>query len=255
MYKILLVLSCWLSLVFVANAQKQQPVVLPTASVANKLKQLLPAGEVQVAVMDSIQMPPRYGVLMQKFMAAARANPEWFLEQQNKAAAPGGIPVAYDKRLGMTEPEFRELQTLMEKPEFKAVATYTGRLMVTHKDNAIHFTGMGKLAVLNEVWIDLGRNEVHMANYVLPYSEEISVDNAQNAFQSAWSASKWELAEPAGETYENMNMEKLRSMTMTLFQFNVGKLAATGKTFLKIKGSKIDKGEKKFSFDSPFFFQ
>ncbi len=236
-------------------AQTKTAVASETKNIGAALQKLLPAGTLQVAVMDSVVMNPRLAVLMVKFQEGIRANPQYMIEMQNQAATRKPGPVPYDKRIGMSEPEFRELQTLMEKREIKVAPSYTGTLQVEHTATAIHFNGTGRLSMLNEVWIDLAKNEVHVLSYVLPYKELITVSDAKNAYESAWNAYEWKLSEPANESFENMSLEKLRAMHLLQMQFEVGTLAKTGKTLLKLKAQEIDKGQKKYSVDTPFFVQ
>ena len=252
--KLALLLLCAATLPTV-RAQTKTVVAPETKNNSAALKELLPAGTLQVAVMDSIVMNPRLALLMVKFQAGIRANPQYMIEMQNKAATRKPGPVPYDKRIGMSEPEFRELETLMEKREIKVAPSYTGALQVAHTATAIHFKGTGRLSMLDDVWLDLAKNEVHVLSYVLPYKELIKVDDAKNAYDSAWTAYEWELSEPADESFENMSLEKLRAMHLLQVQVEIGTLAKTGKTLLKLKLREIDKGKKKYSVDTPFFVQ
>jgi hypothetical protein len=253
--KILVALFLWAAILPTGCAQTKPAAVPEAEKISAALKQLLPAGTLQVAAMDSIVMNPRLAVLMQKFQQGARANPQYMMEMQKQAATRKPGPTPYDKRLGMSEPEFRELEVLMEKREIKVVPSYTGTLAVVHTANAIHFKGAGRLSMLNDVWLDLTKNEVHFLDYVLPYKEFVTVSDAKNAYDSAWTAYAWELDEPADENLEHMSLEKLRSMHLLQLQFEVGRLAKTGKTLLKLKAREIDKGVKKYAVDTPFFVQ
>jgi len=253
--RILVVLLLWFAILTTGCAQTKPDAVPGAEKTSTAIKQLLPAGTVQVTAMDSIVMNPRLAVLMQKFQQGARANPQYMIEVQKQAATRKPGPIPYDKRLGMSELEFRELQALMEKREIKVAPSYTGTLEVVHTTSAIHFKGAGRLSMLNDVWLDLTKNEVHFLDYVLPYKELITVSDAKNAYDSAWTAYAWELDEPADENFEHMSIEKLRSMHLLQLQFEIGRLAKTGKTLLKLKAREIDKGVKKYSVDTPFFVQ
>jgi hypothetical protein len=198
--------------------------------------------------MDSIVMNPRLQALLTKFQRGLKANPQYMLDMQKRTATQGPGAMPYDKRLGMTAPELQELQALMAKREIRVAPSYAGTVAVSEKEGVIRFVGTGHLSLLNEVWIDLAKNEVHFLGHPLPYLKEVTVADAKNAFGSAWTAYEWELAEPASDTLEGLTLD------MLLLQVQVGQLAQTSKTFLKLKGTRVDKGVKKFSFDMPLFF-
>lgn len=253
--KIVVALLLWGATLHTGCAQTKTVAVPTPQQIGTALKQLLPAGPLPVAVMDSIVMNPRLAVLLAKFQAGARANPQYMLELQHNAATRKSGPMPYDKRLGMSEPEYREFEALMEKREIKVAPSYTGTLQVMHTADAIRFEGTGRLSMLSEVWLDLAKNEVHLAGYTLPYKTSVTVSDAKNAYDSAWTAYEWELAKPADESSENFSVEKLRAMHLLQLQFQVGKLAKTGKTLIKLKAREIDKGVKKYAVDTPFFVQ
>jgi hypothetical protein len=254
--KILAVVLLWGATLATGYAQTNPSAAAEAEKASAALKQMLPAGPLQVAVMDSLVMNPRLTVLLQKLEQGFRANPQYLLEMQNAAAKRGPGPLPYDKRLGMSEPELREMEALSEKRETKAVASYTGTLLVTHTANAIHFEGTGKLGMLDAVWLDLAKQEVHVLDFVLPYKKLVVVEGTDNVYASAWTAYEWELHEPTDEqALENMTVEKLRALRLLQVQFEVGKLAKTGKTLLKLKMRETDKGEKKYAVDTPFFVQ
>ncbi|MDO7885510.1 hypothetical protein [Hymenobacter cheonanensis] len=253
--KILAVLLLWAATLPTSCAQTKTAGAPETKKISAALKELLPAGALQVAAMDSVVMNPRLAVLLAKFQEGIRANPQYIIEMQNKAATRKPGPMPYDKRSGMSEPEFRELETLMEKREIKVAPSYTGTLQVEYTANTIHFNGTGRLSMLNEVWLDLDKNEAHFLSYILPYKKLVTVSDAKNAYDSAWTAYEWELSEPADESFESMSLEKLRAMHLLQVQFEIGTLATTGKTLLKLKAREIDKGKKKYAVDTPFFVQ
>lgn len=253
--KLRLLFLLWVVSAGAACAQTKPAVSSETEKISAAIRQLLPAGPLQVVAMDSIVMNPRLAVLLEKFQQGLRANPAYLLEMQNKAATRKPGPIPYDKRLGMSEPELREMETLMEKREIKAVPSYVGTLLVQYTADTVRFTGTGRLSMLNAVWLDLTKNETHFLDYTLPFKTTVVVDDAKNAYDSAWTAYEWELHEPKGEVLENLTLEKVRVMHLLQLQFEIGKLAKTGKTLLKLKVREIDKGVKKYAVDTPFFVQ
>ena len=252
--KILLVICCLLGLGGAAWGQSQPLSSPQSAEISVAIKQRLPSRVAQVTIMDSIVMDPRLQTLLTKFQQGLKANPQYMLDMQKRAATQGPGAIPYDKRLGMSAPELQELQALMAKREMRVAPSYAGAVTVSEKEGVMRFAGTGRLNLLNEVWIDLAKNEVHFLGHPLPYLKEVTVAGAKNAFGSAWTAYEWELAEPASDTLEGLTLAKLKTLDMLLLQVQVGQLAQTGKTFLKLKGTRVDKGIKKFSFDMPLFF-
>jgi hypothetical protein len=252
--KIRLVVCCWLGLWGAAWGQSQPSPSPQSVAISVAIKQRLPSRVAQVTIMDSIVMNPRLQALLTKFQRGLKANPQYMLDMQKRTATQGPGAMPYDKRLGMTAPELQELQALTAKREIRVAPSYAGTVAVSEKEGVIRFVGTGHLSLLNEVWIDLAKNEVYFLGHPLPYLKEVTVADAKNAFGSAWTAYEWELAEPASDTLEGLTLAKLRTLDMLLLQVQVGQLAQTGKTFLKLKGTRVDKGVKKFSFDTPLFF-
>ena len=61
-------------------------------------------------------MSPRGKELQDKFMAAMKADPEWFLQQQRIVEKTGKEP-PYDAHLGMSENEWNEYQSILNNVE------------------------------------------------------------------------------------------------------------------------------------------
>ena len=80
------------------------------------LNALLPSGEFTADIMDKIKMSPRGKELQDKFMAAMKADPEWFLQQQRIVEKTGKEP-PYDAHLGMSENEWNEYQSILNNVE------------------------------------------------------------------------------------------------------------------------------------------
>ena len=225
----------------------------PTSiAVAANVQQMLPVGPKKLSVMG-ISMSPRMLELTEKFKEGIRKDPNWIIEQ-TKRATPG--PVAYDKRSGMTAAEWAEYQAGMNPGTLRVAPQFTGEVRLVRDKNTLHFLATDKLAMLNDLWFDLAKNEVHLAGYVLPFVQETTVGEAANAYGSSWKAYTWEMHEPQVADFDNLDLEKIRALKkLTVFNVQLGKLDKTGQVFMKLKGQSIVEGVSKYSFDTPFFFQ
>lgn len=215
------------------------------------MQQMLPVGHKKLSAMG-VSMSPRMLELTEKFKEGIRKDPNWIIEQ-TKRPKPG--PVAYDKRSGMTETEWAEYEKGMEPGALRMVPQFTGEVTVVRDKNTLRFVATDKLAMLNDLWFDLTKNEVHMAGYVLPFVTEITVGEANNAYGSSWKAYSWEMHDPQIADFGNLDLKKIRALKrLTVFNVQLGKLDKTGQVFMKVKGQSIVEGVTKYSFDTPFFF-
>ncbi|OGX92290.1 hypothetical protein BEN49_16410 [Hymenobacter coccineus] len=198
-------------------------------------------------------MSPRLMALSEKFKAGIQKDPSWIIEQ-TKRAKPG--PMIYDKKIGMTEAEWAEYQTAIDPGNLRVAPQFTGDVKIVRDKNTLRFIATDKLAMLNDSWFDLAKNEVHIAEYVLPFVQETTVGTATNVYGSSWKAYTWEMHDPQVDDFENLDFEKIKAMKkLTVFNVQLGKLDKTGQTFMKLKGQSIVNGVSKYSFDTPFFFQ
>ncbi|KUG05834.1 hypothetical protein ASU33_00135 [Solirubrum puertoriconensis] len=202
--------------------------------------------------MDGVVMDPRLKTLMVKFQQGIQRHPEVIQELQ-KAGGQGPLP--YDKRLGLTQGEYSELLALMNKREMRSVSTGSADVSVTNEKGIIRFAAQGKLAILNDIWLDLPHNEVHAGSRTLPFIEAVNVTDAQNAFGSAWFGYKWELAEPKDLDISKYDMRDLSNLNASMYKVVVGKIATTGQTLVQIKGMEIKNGVRTVSYEIPLFFQ
>jgi hypothetical protein len=111
--------------------------------------QLLPIGVVAADVME-IAAPPRFTELTTRLQAAARRDPAWWTAHV-RAARPGE-PLAYDARMGLTEPEYREMLALADSMVIRPAAR--AELKISAAARGWRIEGGPSLPELQSVEID-----------------------------------------------------------------------------------------------------
>ena len=222
-----------------------------TRDFQDDLNALLPSGEFVVDIMDKIKMTPRSQALQDKFMAAMKADPEWFLEQQRLVKETGKEP-PYDTRMGMTEAEWTEYKSLMNNSEnMEAEPSGSETIIISNIGGSIHFKSTGKLEYLNFISIDISKKEVYMFDHTLSLLDTICVKTDKNVFKTAWRGYEFQYTDNKNIDIPKSTKE-LRNISMKLFTFTLGLFPKSGRTYIEIAGSEVVKGKDIVRFKVPF---
>ncbi len=241
-----LIASC--SLPEKKDATKQKSI---TRDFQVDLNALLPSGEFKADIMDKIKMSPRGKELQDKFMIAMKADPEWFLQQQRIVEKTGKEP-PYDAHLGMSETEWKEYQSIMNNVEaMEAEASGSEPLLISNVGGIIRFKSSGKLEYLNFVSIDIGKKEVYMFDHILSLLDTICVKTEKNVFKTAWRGYEFQYTDDKNRVMPK-DKKELDNISMKLFSFTLGLFPESGKTYIEIAGSEIEKGKDIVKFKVPF---
>ncbi len=215
------------------------------------LNALLPSGEYTVDIMDKIKMSPRRQELQSKFMAAMKADPDWFLQQQRFVEETGKEP-PYDARLGMTEAEWNEYKSIMNNIEdMEAEPSGSETLSISNVGGSIRFKSSGKLEYLNFLSIDISKKEVYMFDHTLSLLDTICVKTDKNVFKTAWRGYEFQYTDDKNRSMPKSG-EELKNITMKLFTFTLGLFPKSGRTYIEIAGSEVVKGKDIVRFKVPF---
>lgn len=237
-----------------SNSQDTKPDL--TGEVQHDVKILIPDSEVKVDIIDGIKMDPRYELLYSKFMTAVQKNNEWFLEQQ-KIIEQTGNPMPYHPNTGLTEVEYTELKTLIEKgPGVEMVKSGTAKVTFNFQDKIIYLKGTGRLEILNDVKIDLAENVVWIGDIKLDNFQEINVDTDKNGLNSKWNGYQWRyeyINKPNGFN-ELSSTEDLQTLSMKQYKLTVGRLDKDKSTYIEITKKEIENGKKTKTIQIPFKF-
>lgn len=222
-----------------------------TRDFQDDINALLPSGEFVVDIMDKIKMTPRSQALQDKFMAAMKADPEWFLQQQRLVKETGKEP-PYDVSLGMTEAEWIEYKSLMNNLEsMEAEASGSETITISNIGGSIHFKSTGKLEYLNFISIDILKKEVYMFDHTLSLLDTICVKTDKNVFKTAWRGYEFQYTDNKNREIPSSS-EELRNISMKLFTFTLGLFPKSGRTYVEIAGSDVVKGKDIVRFKVPF---
>ena len=246
-----LIIVCFLA----ACSNSEKKVVVQQKSITrdfqDDLNALLPSGEFIVDIMDKIKMTPRSQALQDKFMAAMKADPEWFLQQQRFAKETGKEP-PYDARLGMTEAEWNEYKSLMNNTEnMEAEPSGSENLTISNIGGRIHFKSTGKLEYLNFISLDISKKEVYMFDHTLSLLDTICVKTDKNVFKTAWRGYEFQYTDDKNREMPKTS-EELRKISMKLFTFTLGLFPKSGRTYIEIAGSEVVNGKDVVRFKVPF---
>lgn len=218
------------------------------------LASLLPTGEYTVDIMDELTVSPRRHELQEKFIQAARANSEWFLQQQT-ITTQTGEGISYDPRLGMTEEEWEEYKKFMDSmSDMQVASSGTVKVVVSKKNDIITFKSEGKLALLNNTSIDTKNKTVKVNNSILPLKDTICVTNADNVFKTGWRGYKFQFSDPPNATIPT-TQEELANFSMSLYGFTLGLFDNSGKTYIEISASETSGGQQLTRYKIPIVFQ
>lgn len=218
------------------------------------LNALLPSGEYTVDIMDKIKMSPRRQELQDKFMTAMKADPEWFLQQQRFVEETGKEP-PYDARLGMTEAEWAEYKSIMNNVEdMEAEPSGSEKLIISNVGGIIRFKSTGKLEYINFVSIDIHNKEVYIFDHRLGLLDTICVKNDKNVFKTAWRGYEFQFTDNKNIGIPKSS-EELKNISMKLFTFTLGLFPNSGRTYIEISGSEVNKGKDLVRFKVPFLIR
>lgn len=221
----------------------------------NSLLTLLKEGEYKVGVMDKVTMPPRTQELMQKFQAAIKKNPDWFLEAQKKVKETGQ-PLPYDERIGMTEEEYIDFLKLMQNGNgMEMTKSGTENVSIKHSDGKIIFKGTGTLDILNEVSINLSGQLANIGQFKLEQIDSVNVTDDNNALKSKWTGITWRFETSSKNTEDLKSFEDYQDLNMKIYKVTLGQLERTKKLYMQIQKSEIENGQKTLDIKLPFIFE
>ena len=214
-----------------------------TGVIRADLESMLPGREVTVNIMDGIHYSDRLLELSGKLQAGVQKNYNWYVDQVKKM--PGGQPVPYDKKLGLTKDEYTEFLELAKQIEVSSTGTET--IIISKINGLFTFKSQNKLAILDSLSIDIISNTATFGQYKMPFEDTVNVSTDKNAFKSKWQGYKWRWEEP-----NNLNMDAFKdldNLNAKIYKLTIGRLEKNGKTFMNLKGTEIEGGVKTIEFE------
>ena len=251
-----LILTTILLIVFTGCSNSQVLKTDLTGDVLKDLKILLPDNEVKVDIIDGVKMDPRYELLYSKFLSAVKKNNEWFLQQQ-KTVEQTGNPMPYHPNVGMSESEYEEFKTLIEKgPGVEMGKSGSAKVAFDYQSDIIRLKGTDRLEILNDVKIDLENNIVWIGDFKLDDFQEINVDTDNNGLKSKWKGYQWryEYTNKPNGFSELESPEDFQDLVMKQYKLTVGRLDKDLTTYIEITEKEIENGVKTKTIQIPFKF-
>ena len=202
------------------------PLVLSAQSPGTRLRALLPRGRITVEVLE-MWSPPRMVLLTQRLQQAIQADPSWWQEHVRRGVP--GEPLAYDARLGLTEPEYREYLALTDSMRMKPARTTD--VIIEPSQSGWRFGAASSIPGLRGVEIDTIANVVHSPFGDLATADPIIARSTQRA-TGPWGGPRW-----------NLDAVDTTTLSGAVAQFAIGKHAETGRTIIYYDAKKMEKGQ------------
>ncbi len=147
------------------------------------------SGPLRVDVM-ALAAPLRANELAERLQAAARANPNWWLEHTRNA--PPGEPLPYDSRMRLSAAEYQEFLELSKK--LTVLKKGEARLSISHKEDGVYILHGGQtLPDFTGIAIDLKNDQVHTPFGVL--TERSDVEISEGSAIGPWMGVEWQFSE------------------------------------------------------------
>jgi hypothetical protein len=218
-----------------------------TNVLVNDIKLFFPKDEI-IGDILGLKTSPRQIELLEKFQIGVQKNYEWFIESIKNRKE--GETMPYHPNLGLTENEYKELNSYNDNVEFTKIES--GKIKIINQNNTISFKTEEKLKFLESIKIDIKTNTVFLDNYKLEFNDYSNVTDPKNALKSKWKGYNWVFFEPKG--FDIDDFKDLNTLTVKQYKFTLGKLDNNGKTIMIIKGKEIKNGEKLVDFEIPISF-
>ncbi len=183
--------------------------------------------------------------LTNKMRDAIKDNFAWYVEFVK--ATPNGLPTQYDKRLGLTEEEFRELRQIIDNYRISSELDFN--LSISCTDSILKFNSEYNKELLAYFKIDLKDKTIHLGEREFLLTDTIGFSDSNNRMGSQWYGYRWTYQVP--DKIDFSNLAELVDKDAILYRINFGILQPSQKLFFSVKGVEIEKGEQKMSFSIP----
>jgi hypothetical protein len=233
-----------ISLTSCAQSKSEKITGIPT----NDLPTIFESQTVSADIMDGIKRNPRQLELTQKIQSSLQNNWEWY--QEYIKTVKKGEPLGYHPNLGITEKEYDEFLKISKDIEVES----TGKedLEIINADNKIKFNADGRLSIYNDLTIDIENNQILYKDYVLPFLDEVNIEDADNGLKSKWKGYNWAYEYPV--ITDETDLTYLKNLNITIVRFTIGQLEKNGKIYMQIKERKMESGVKTVENQIPIMF-
>jgi len=250
MKKALIIFSC-IIFIFpdISHAQHSQTNAIQNKVAIDFLKEQLKEGDYKADLMTGSQNNERRVALTIKMQEAIKKNFDWYVNFVKDA--PNGYPTKYDKKLGLTEEEFKELTSLLNNYHMSSEKTF--KIRIERNDSLILFNTYGQLPELDQFKINLNDGTINFNEYEFMFMDAPSYDSADNRIGSKIKSYRWSYEFP--EKIDVNNIAKYLNEEVKLYRFILGKLIPSGKIYLSINGVEAEEGTKIVEFVFPLFLE
>jgi hypothetical protein len=217
------------------------------AAVPSEISYWLPEGEFDVLHLDSIAASGRRRELMERFIAAMRANPDLA-----RSATPLGESLEYDPRLGLSEVEWEELKEMQKDlSDLWLLPSDSTRVRIGRRGDTITFTGDGIFLPLSTLTIDLQTNDVMFTGYRLPYRTAYTVDDTNNALHSRSRGHTWIFRTP-DSLLRKHSPRDVSTIWLRVYTISIGRLERDSSVFIEVSGFESKDGVTTVNYRLPY---
>ncbi|WP_052574015.1 hypothetical protein [Haloferula sp. BvORR071] len=170
--------------------------------------------------------PPELNKYVAKVEAAARKNPDWFIEYSKTGKK--GVPLPYDERLGLTKEEYDEYLKLWAKRELRPTEGVTLLLRSEPEGRWALGSSGSVLPTLVTLKYDSKEDAFSSPNGTLKRIDDVAAD--VNSTLGAWTGAEWRyLAETTlASTKENVAVGKTGDGKYGLLIYSFQEISAQG---------------------------
>jgi len=244
MNKTIISLFLLISLTSYAQSKSEKITGIPTSD----LPIIFKSQTVSVDIMDGIKRNPRLLELTQKIQNSLQNNWEWY--QEYIKTIKKGEPLGYHPNLGITEKQYDEFLKISKDIEVES--TGKENLEIINANNNIKFNADGRLSIYNDVTIDIKNNQILYKDYILPFLDQVIIEDADNGLKSKWKGYSWAYEYPV--LTDETDLTDLKNLNITIVRFTIGQLEKNGKIYMQIKERKMENGIKTVDNQIPIVF-
>jgi hypothetical protein len=215
---------------------------------AADLKVLLPAGDHQAGLLDSLVLPPKATYYLGKIEKSLGALAQYTLPLMLKSE---GQPMAYDSILGITEPEYKEFLTLIAQKEL--VPSSYHPMKISWAANEITFAGTNVIEAFANLNINLADSIITLGDeYEMVYQGPLLVTTDQNGMKSKMDGHVWALE--INDIVANATDPTKPIPVYFMLKLTVARLQKNGQTLIRLEAKALEGNEVILNEDFPITF-
>jgi hypothetical protein len=187
--------------------------------------------------------------LITKMQIAIKDNYAWYVEFVKDS--PTGFPIRYDKKLGLTEDEFKECTQIIDT--YKMASELTFDFSIVMKDSILSFVSNYEKELFEALKIDIVKEKIFLGGKEFKLTDTINEQSVNNRVGSKWNGYQWTFQMP--DKIDFSNMAELIGKDFALYRVHFGILEPSKTLSLTIKGVEGTNGVQNVNFTLPIYLK